>query len=482
LKAVTGKKQHSKLDYNDYLRYFGNKMTDRERHGFERKAMQDPFDEEAFDGFSELAPGAFEKDMLELEQKISGKSKPNNRFYIGIAATVAVLVAFGITMFYISRGIDQRDLIAEQKSKKVTSHETPMEKSIEGDGETQGALPPVEGPVSESHVEMPERKTRITQKPAQGPAQKPEQEKMPESNLKELPIDTVQINREIEEVTVVGAYTQKSSDLTSAVASVPIERNGYLNKDSGVLHRKKDKKGKAALSDMPAAASIPEGKIAKSPSTDGGVNADIRYSAETVALSPERVKIKGKILSAYDQAPMPGVSVIEKGKTNGTVTNINGAFELEVEQGAEIEARLIGYVAESMKIGSEDYVELQLIEDLMALDEVVVVGYGSSSRENGPFENSFHVAMPSMKNADYKAFLLKQLDTALIGKYKNEVVKIEFKVDREGRLSDFSVNKTPNDKLAQQIIGFMQNGPQWNPAREGETPVEAKVRYRIKIE
>ncbi|WP_425884156.1 TonB-dependent receptor [Parabacteroides sp. ASD2025] len=74
--------------------------------------------------------------------------------------------------------------------------------------------------------------------------------------------------------------------------------------------------------------------------------------------------------------PIIGANVIEKGTTNGIITDINGKFTLDIALGAVIQFSYIGYNTQEVKVGNQSTLAIQLVEDTQALSEVVVVGYG----------------------------------------------------------------------------------------------------------
>lgn len=77
-----------------------------------------------------------------------------------------------------------------------------------------------------------------------------------------------------------------------------------------------------------------------------------------------------------------GANIIEKGTTNGVVTDINGEYSLLVSPGSTLLVSYIGYDKQEIKIGKNDVINILLREDAEALDEVVVVGYGSVKKGN----------------------------------------------------------------------------------------------------
>jgi len=92
-------------------------------------------------------------------------------------------------------------------------------------------------------------------------------------------------------------------------------------------------------------------------------------------------KISGIVRDMKGEA-IPGVNVVEKGTTNGTVTDVNGKFSLDVKENALIHVSFVGYVNQEIAIGNKLNFDIQIQERTEALDEVVVVGYGVQKRRD----------------------------------------------------------------------------------------------------
>ena len=99
---------------------------------------------------------------------------------------------------------------------------------------------------------------------------------------------------------------------------------------------------------------------------------DIKELLQTIAVT-------GVVLDASDE-PIIGASVVEKGTTNGGITDINGRFTLNVKPGAILKISYVGYQPQEVK--ATRTMKIVLAEDSEILSEVVVVGYGSQKREN----------------------------------------------------------------------------------------------------
>lgn len=90
-------------------------------------------------------------------------------------------------------------------------------------------------------------------------------------------------------------------------------------------------------------------------------------------------KIIGVVKDAAGE-PIIGANIVEKGTTNGTITDIYGKFSLDVNLNPILIVSYIGYVRQELQIGMQHSLNIFLREDTEALDEVVVVGYGSQKK------------------------------------------------------------------------------------------------------
>lgn len=86
--------------------------------------------------------------------------------------------------------------------------------------------------------------------------------------------------------------------------------------------------------------------------------------------------IKGTVTSCEDNLPLPGVSVLIKGTTSGTITDIDGNFSLTANANDVVTFSFVGYESQEVPVGNQASLNIQLCEDVTGLSEVVVVGYG----------------------------------------------------------------------------------------------------------
>ncbi|MCG8385852.1 MAG: SusC/RagA family TonB-linked outer membrane protein, partial [Cytophagales bacterium] len=93
--------------------------------------------------------------------------------------------------------------------------------------------------------------------------------------------------------------------------------------------------------------------------------------------------ISGNVTSVEDGSALPGVNVVLKGSTAGTVTDIDGNYSLSVPtEGGTLVFSFIGLASEEVEIGSRSVVDIQMTADVKQLSEVVVVGFGTQSKRN----------------------------------------------------------------------------------------------------
>lgn len=100
------------------------------------------------------------------------------------------------------------------------------------------------------------------------------------------------------------------------------------------------------------------------------------------AVDPLALVISGKVTDEKGE-PIPGVNIIIKGTTLGTTTDVDGAYQLEVDNGDVILVfSFIGYVSQEVNVANRTVIDVSLVEDVKALDEVVIVGYGEQKKES----------------------------------------------------------------------------------------------------
>ena len=128
----------------------------------------------------------------------------------------------------------------------------------------------------------------------------------------------------------------------------------------------------------------------------------------TSVFAQKQVNVSGRITDELNE-PMIGVSVLEKGTTNGVITDLDGNYTLSVNEGSTIVFSYIGYVTQEKKAVAGT-MNIILKEDSKTLDEVVVVGYGVQKK------SSVTGAISSVKAEDFENRTITNAEQALQGK------------------------------------------------------------------
>ncbi|UII27297.1 TonB-dependent receptor [Fulvivirga maritima] len=100
----------------------------------------------------------------------------------------------------------------------------------------------------------------------------------------------------------------------------------------------------------------------------------------TSVLFAQQQSITGTVLSGDGGEPLPGVAVMVKGTSSGTVTDIDGEYTIKAGPNDVLIYSFVGYATHEIAVGSKTKIDVELTEDITALQEVVVVGYGKQKK------------------------------------------------------------------------------------------------------
>jgi len=105
-------------------------------------------------------------------------------------------------------------------------------------------------------------------------------------------------------------------------------------------------------------------------------------SGETVQVAPQNVPVSGRVTDAKGEG-LPGVTVLVKGTTTGTSTGPDGSFSLSAPENSTLVFSSIGYKNQELPVtGATSTIAIRMSDDQQSLNEVVVVGYGTQSRQD----------------------------------------------------------------------------------------------------
>lgn len=141
---MSEKDKKIKDQLSEFLRYSGNKMTDKERNDFERELQKDSFAEEASEGFMEIDPGHAENDVLKLRKQVNRRTSVKQRaVWLRIAASVAILMILSSIYIIINKKKPSDQIAyspAPAKSEKVIVSPEPKAAEEKPESKEQVAL------------------------------------------------------------------------------------------------------------------------------------------------------------------------------------------------------------------------------------------------------------------------------------------------------------------------------------------------------
>ncbi len=123
----------------------------------------------------------------------------------------------------------------------------------------------------------------------------------------------------------------------------------------------------------------------------------------------ESYMLKGTVVSAVENTPIPGVNVIVSNSSNGTSTDFDGNYQIQVKSGDVLQFSYIGFVSQTVIIDNQQSINVSLEEDKSQLDEVVVIGYGTQKKSH------LTGSISKVVNEDLDQIAVSRVDDALIG-------------------------------------------------------------------
>ena len=121
------------------------------------------------------------------------------------------------------------------------------------------------------------------------------------------------------------------------------------------------------------------------------------------------ITVSGQVLDENGQG-LPGATVVEKGTTNGSITDVDGNFRMTVAEGAVLLVSFVGYAPQEVTVMDGGAINVKMVPDYSSLEEVVVVGYGSRDK------NSLTGAISNVTSKDLKSVHAVTTSSMLAGK------------------------------------------------------------------
>ena len=410
---------------NAISNYLKGIFSNRQRHQFERSVMSDPFDADAFDGLSRLSSVELKHDMQLLNRRLNHKSnKQNRRIWLTAAASVALLVGF-ISILWWNAPIQPHDKMAILKPDSI-------EENIKL---TEPAPPQI------SHIP-----------------------------LKEKSVKTENLNSETTQLRMV----ETDDDLHFEIAEDREYEVIDLQEATTIAKAEveEERKSISQSNQLPTAA-MPESSQARNRGF---------LSITDSPIQPKMLTIKGFVHDNTNE-PLAGATIVEQKTGMGTISNINGYFELELPaneaKSALLKASYIGYDSYAFT-PQTDTAKIILNPNMYALQEIVVVDKSKMKKETAPA--SYTTARPAIGLENYKRTVIEKLKALYMGKNDEYRIVVKVNIEPSGSVSSVEVLQSPDKLLDADIIKIIRETSTWLPAFEdGEAASDSQqITFRVK--
>jgi TonB family protein len=517
-------------DISQIRKYLNGELDARAMHDLERQALDDPFLQDALDGYQHTGKEQ-QANIRELNKRLkhrTGIVKKRFTMWPAMAVAASVLLFIAVGGWWLANNRFEVNSASKEIQDKTIVATRPL---IPAEKQT---LAKTDSAVVQQSYTPPELKQAQPLNMANlRTKRKPKAERFIEPTVRiDEPLGNAPVSAAITEVPVMDssmalAAAKPSSNQTDIrirgtssitgnktplyiidgkigqiekVNPADIKDVSILKDASGtalygsqgangviIVNTKKGKPGKSFIdSNLIARNTLKEIAVVgygtqKKQSITGSVSQPVMEQAlagKVAGLQVGRVKkakaadtlktVIGKVLTKGDGMPLPGVSVAVAGKGTSTQTDAQGSFKISVTGKDELDIRYLGYLTRRLKVKGSDTLKVALEEDNKALSDVVVVAYGQSKPINE--------AHPFQGWSIFKKYLAAK---AHMPEGKDGVVKLSFVVNPDKTLSNFKIIKSLNAEADQKAIDLIKNGPGWISHVNGKAET-VKMRIRFK--
>jgi TonB family protein len=463
---------------NDIEKYLKGELPEAKMHALEKRALDDPFLADALEGASGVEGHEFARDMALLGHQLTGRldQKKVIPLWIWPARIAAGLLVIAAATYVIIRiQAPQKDqenlaLTIEEKTpepagttdslRDSTSEEYLSMNDADEAGKAEAESTPPPAPKLQGEI-APAKPKPAT--PAEVLAEKAGE-----------PIVQEEIHRDETAEAQPRSEEEVRKDISPEVArEAPSVASASPAQGQDVNAKMRTKAGRAADSDAKRETSVSSGYYAIK--QDSVATVTDKFSSQVVT---------GRVTSTDDGSPLPGVNVMIKGSSTGTVTDIRGNYQLPVSDlKTTLVFSFIGMESKEVSVNTDPIMNVTLSPDVAQLSEVVVVGYGEGKEEEDKAFPTFDMAEPAGGKRAFKKYLEDKMiypQEALDNKVEGRVT-IQFTIETSGQVSDFNVIKGIGYGCDDELIRLIKEGPRWSPMKRDDEPVKGRVRVRMRF-
>jgi len=445
------KKKGKPIGLKAFIAYLEGRLSGNERHRFERSVMSDPFVADAYDGFLQLSANELRHDMHALNKRLESK-KNNKKLWLWMGAVASVTIVAGLfSLLFLIIPHSPNEQLATLKPSDDTLY---VKEAI---------IPEMAG-----------------QKATDSLPAKPSLAAIP----KPVVTDIIIIDDNF--------VTDSDLDYEPSAPLAIVSSGGEHTTEGTTQKRTPTISGNAVnLAEMPERSSnirirgISSKNI--TPPQDTSVEKMLQGKVSGVKISMDKMDTGALIVKGYvmddNRHPLPGASIVHNKSKKATITNINGYFEIAIptdeKENDKLTASFIGF--DNFEFDArKDTTKIILNPNLLALEEVVVVGYGVQKEETQNYE--YIQSKPRMGYSAYRKKVLDQIKSLnLPGNSENRLI-VKITISSFGEVELVEIIRSPYEPLNDEITRIIQQADQWEPARKNNSPVKETQRlsYRIK--
>lgn len=407
----------------DYIRGI---RKGKEANRLEKESMKDPFLADAMDGYDQVK-GDHEQQIEKLRTRISTHTtqKRKNTYAVVWSIAACLVIGFGISTYFLflKKDVTDKVFIAQQPEPITETDSTTRQQET----------------AKSTLADTVQDSTRITPKPSI-PSKKPNRKSAIAQAKPAKPVAAIAEEIEVSEpISISPAMKQKVTE----------------EQLSAILEKKQQAQRIASLS---------QSKDVKIESIEKGN------------------KIRGVVKDTAGE-PIVGAVVGYTGTNIQTITNLNGEFSIEKQQGKEkLTARFIGYDPVEIPVDSSQNMLIAMNESTQTLNEVVVVGYGSKRKKTitGAISQAApHISpQPVISMRKYQKYLKNNLIRPTDEcKDATGEVTLRFQIAADGSPIQIRVVKGLCDSADKEAIRLIENGPKWKSGSMPTEMAEIKVKF-----
>lgn len=448
-------------------------LSNRQRQALEEEVMRDAFEEEAFEGLNLLSADELEADMELMENRLEDRTEIKKKRilpqYFRVAASIVVLTGVAVVIYFALLKRTQELVPKEIAQEKAVERSVPVEQSADDTKKVVSTQQDImkgqddELDILVQPLEEKEADEVIIRDDKQGVYQEPVEAR----------------EKSVDEIHDAEVYESQVAEEKQG------ESVGKIKENEAYVMQK------------------PEEMKNLSPAVVSEYDMAVRGKAVAVPSALQHPKVFSARVVDQEGQPLPGVTIQEKGTLKGVITDVNGRFSLELDDTpSTFVLSFVGFETIEVPSNTISEKDIEMQEDILALEEVVVVGYGVEKKPDvtgavsvvnldDPLVSSEPTIVftspvpPGGSIRSYKKLVEDKLEyeqfRELSGKYKIHVTLL---VQKDGWVKEIHVQNNVPNIISEEYKRCISEIQLWQPATESNIPVDAevKIQFDLKVE